>query len=270
MTAHDTSHPTRRRLVRTLALAAVPLTVAGALAACGDGDGDEPAALATGEEAAGAATLPEVACDAAVDLSSAMGEVPQDPAAVGAFVDERLVPAAGTLADELGGAAGDAARTVLDAYTGMARTGDPSTLGDPAVAQAQNRVGAAVHAGCDLERVDITAEEYAFVGAPDELPAGRVSFALENVGVEEHEMVLLRRADGVTGTFDEIAQLPEDQMMSQVTFTGVVFGAPGTTSYTAIDLEPGTYFLACFIPVGGAADGPPHFVEGMQHTIEVR
>lgn len=269
MTTRNSSHATRRRLVRTLVLAALPMAVTSAVVACGDDEG--PTALAADDAAgSGGGTLPEAACDAVVELSAAMGEMPQDPAAIGAFVHQRLVPPADTLVDVLDGDPGDAARTLLDVYTGMAETGDPSALEDLAVAEAQSRIGEQLHAGCDVERVDITAEDYAFVGAPDELPAGRVSFALENVGAEEHEMVLLRRADDATETFDEIAQLPEDQMMSKVTFGGVAFGGPGTTSYAAVDLEPGTYFLACFVPVGGAADGPPHFIEGMQHTLEVR
>jgi hypothetical protein len=35
-----------------------------------------------------------------------------------------------------------------------------------------------------------------------------------------------------------------------------------------MDLEPGTYFLVCFIPQGGG-DGPPHFMGGMKETIVV-
>ncbi len=100
------------------------------------------------------------------------------------------------------------------------------------------------------------------------LPAGRYGFAMENIGVEEHEMVLFRRNDGVTGSFEELAELG-DAMMEKVTFTGVAFGGPDTTSYAAVDLEPGTYFLVCFVPVGGGEDGAPHFMEGMQTTVEV-
>lgn len=94
-----------------------------------------------------------------------------------------------------------------------------------------------------------------------------MSFALENAGVEEHEMVLFRRNDGVTDSLDQLLELGEEEIFSKLTFTGVTFGGPGTTSYTAMDLEPGTYFLLCFIPQG--EDGPPHFIGGMKHTVTV-
>jgi hypothetical protein len=126
-----------------------------------------------------------------------------------------------------------------------------------------------VHEECDLEAVDVTAVEYAFPDAPDTLRAGRVSFALANKGVEDHEMVLFKRADGATESLDEILALAEDQMMSKLTFTGVTFGGPATTNYVTLDLQPGTYFLLCFLPQGGAEDAPPHFIAGMKHTIEV-
>ena len=68
--------------------------------------------------------------------------------------------------------------------------------------------------------------------------------------------------------FPELMESGEEAM-ADLTFTGVAFGGPDTTSYAAVDLEPGTYYLVCFIPVGGGEDGPPHFMEGMQHTIAV-
>ena len=80
---------------------------------------------------------------------------------------------------------------------------------------------------------------------------------------------LFKRADGATESIDEVLALPEDELMSKVQFTGVTFGGPGTTNYVALDLEPGTYFLLCFLPQGGGEDGPPHFMAGMKHTLTV-
>ena len=198
-----------------------------------------------------------------------MGQMPREPDQIPAFVAEEMVPLTTTLADTLEGDAAEAAQTVDAAYQGMAETGDMAALEDPAVAEAQRTIGAEAHEGCDLEAVDITAVEYAFEGVPAELPAGRISFALENTGVEEHEMVLFRRNDDATETFEELSELGEEEMMAKVAFTGVAFGGPDTTSHVVLDLEPGTYFLSCFIPVGGGEEGPPHFMQGMQETIEV-
>jgi hypothetical protein len=244
---------TTRRTIFALTASVVSLSF---LAACGDDD-DE------------ADSVPAAACDAAVELTTAFGQAPEDPAEFSGFATDTLVPLANTLADELDDADADAADVLADAYAKIAKDGDISVIESDPVAKAQGTVGAAIHEGCDLQRVDIGAVEYQYQGAPDQLQAGRVSFALQNKGVEEHEMVLFRRADGETATFEELSQLPEDQLFSKLTFTGVAFGKPGTTSYAAMDLEPGTYFLVCFIPQGGGEDGPPHFMGGMQHTLTV-
>ena len=275
-----TSHrrTTRRRpSLRPVAVAALSLSLIGGLAACGSDDpavAEQPntsrdlrrgaAAAYTGNPDA---TVPAEACDALAGLGAAMGEMPQDPEQIPAFVADELVPLTTTLAEQLDGDAAAAAATVDEAYQAMATSGDLSAMEDPAIEEAQRTIGAALHEGCDLEAVDIEAVEYAFKDVPDSLPAGRYSFALENAGVEEHEMVLLRRNDGATETFDEISQLPEEEMMSKVTFTGVTFGGPATTSYVVLDLEPGTYFLSASSP--RRRGRPPHFMEGMQQTIEV-
>lgn len=242
--------PTTRLAAAVLALAGIA-----GLAACGD---DADAALAT------------EACDAAVELGSAMSAMPEDPAELGGFVESTLVPLGDTLVATMTGDGADAAKVLGATFASVAETGDPTPLfEDPATAEAQSTIGAAVHADCELEAVDISAVEYAYEGAPDELAAGRVSFALTNDGVEDHEMVLFRRADGVTDSFETLSQLPEDELFSKLTFVGVAFGGPDSTTYTALDLEAGTYFLVCFIPQGGGEEGPPHFMGGMQHTLVV-
>ena len=254
---HITPTTTRhsRRRLRGIGVALLSGSMLVGLAACGDEDGDKAAISAE-------------ACDAVVAIGSAMSGAPQDPAEFGPFAEEQLVPVGDVLVEELDGDAKTAAETLAAAYREVAETGDPSGLfEDDAVAEATSTIGALAHGECDLQAVTIGAIEYAYVGAPDELDAGRVSFALQNTGVEEHEMVLFRRADGATETLEQILELPEEEQFSKMTFTGVAFGGPDTTTYTAMDLEPGTYFLLCFIPQG--EDGPPHFLGGMQHTFVV-
>jgi hypothetical protein len=243
-------------VVRRSVAAALSLTLAAGLAGCGD-DSDRTEAA------------PPAACDAAVDLGAAFGAAPEDPAEMGPFVEEVLVPVGQAFVDAFDDdPEADAAATLDATFVAMAETGDPSALEDPAVVEAQATIGAAVHDGCALETVDATAVDYAFQDVPAELEAGRTSFALTNEGVEDHEMVLFRLNDGVDLTLDELIESGEEAF-ADVTFTGVTFGAPETTSYTVVDLEPGTYFLLCFIPVGGGEDGPPHFMEGMRQTITV-
>lgn len=285
--------PRRRRALRSLAVTGLALTLVGGVAACGDDD-DEKADAATTTAAADPAgqpgtdptpatgdapttagytgnpdaTIGDQACDPYVAAYSALHQMPEDPGAVSAYFDAEVAPSLQELVDALDGDAQAAARAVQDTYRQIASSGDMAAMGSPELAEAQATLGAALHEGCDWAALDIEAVDYAFENAPSELPAGRYSFALENTGIEEHEMVLFRRNDGVTESFEELSEMGE-AMMEKVEFTGVAFGGPGTTSYAAVDLEPGTYFMVCFIPVGGAEDGPPHFVNGMQTTIEV-
>jgi hypothetical protein len=35
------------------------------------------------------------------------------------------------------------------------------------------------------------------------------------------------------------------------------------------ELEPGEYVMVCFVSVGGAEDGPPHFTQGMKYEFTV-
>ncbi len=112
-------------------------------------------------------------------------------------------------------------------------------------------------------QVEVAAVEYAFENAPDTVPAGTVAFKMTNEGQEEHEMVLFARADGETRSFQELVELPEAESEEAMRFVGAAFAPPGADGVVIADLEPGDYAMACFIPVGGAEDGPPHVSEGM-------
>lgn len=249
--------------------AALALLVAAGAAACTD---DDKTTSATNTNATPASADQASYCEPAIAFSSTMANAPMGdapPEALTEFVSSELLPAAEALDTSATDDLKPQTQELTTAVTQLAAGGDPSVLGSPTVADAQSAIGRAVHENCDAEQVEITAVEYAFEGVPQTLPAGLASFALTNEGVEEHEMVVFKRNEGVNEDLEQIMQLPEEQQMEKLTFTGVTFGGPGSTSYAAVDLEPGTYFLVCFVPVGGGEDGPPHFMEGMQHTITV-
>jgi predicted heme/steroid binding protein len=286
--------PRRQRALRSVAVAGLALSLVAGAAACGDDDEkaegittttgeiadptvdtprDDPDAIPGVDGPAYVAnpdpTVDDAACDAWTAGMGAIHQAPQEPGAeLTSYFEEEVLPHTLELIDTVDSDRTAHARTVHDSLSQMGSSGDFSVLESPAYTEAQAALGLALHVGCDWAAVTIQADEYEFEQVPGRLAAGRYSFALENVGVEEHEMVLFRRNDGVTESFEELAELG-DEMMEKLTFTGVAFGGPGTTSYSAVDLEPGTYFLVCFIPVGGGEDGPPHFMEGMVETIEV-
>jgi hypothetical protein len=96
-----------------------------------------------------------------------------------------------------------------------------------------------------------------------------VAFALTNDGTEKHEMVLFKRNDGETRPIEDLLALPEDQVGQALTFAGATQSDPGKTTATITDLTPGKYAAVCFLPMGGAEDGPPHFMQGMVTEFEV-
>ncbi len=260
-----------------LAAAGLALTLAAGLAACGDDDGetaggDGPPIENPGGDPTEPATgsMSEAACEASVDLSAAMVG-PDDDDVVG-WIQSSLQPAAETLASEFDPeltAPGAAAEILAEAFADAAESGDlDAVFESDEIAGALSTIGNAAHRSCDFQAVDIDAVEYGYPNLPDTLESGLTSFALRNNGIEDHEIVIFRRAEGATETLDELLELPEEEAMAKMEFTGVAWGGPGRTTYTVVDLEPGTYFAVCFIPVGGA-DGPPHFMEGMSGTFTV-
>jgi hypothetical protein len=242
---------------RRMAAGAMALTLAVGAAACGDDD------------SASSASLPPDVCAAGQELGSLFVQMPQDPAAIPAFATDTALPIVARLEAGATGPVADHVAHLKMVFEDVAESGDPSELESPAYAEAAGAVGKMVHEDCGANRAQIKAVEYAFEGVPDELDAGLTSFAFTNEGAEEHEMVLVRRADGVQESLDELLALPEEESMSKIEMAGVTFAAPGNTSYLAADLQPGTYFLVCFIPVGGAEDGEPHFMHGMKAELTV-
>ena len=148
----------------------------------------------------------------------------------------------------------------------------------------------------------MTAQDYHFEGLPTSVPAGS-SLTLTNAGAELHEIILVRKNDGVTESFDELLALPEEEAFQKVTTAGVLFAAPGQSASMGIDatgapapmesitlVDEGEYLAICFIPQGTtempdfsaeappssgapaastAPQGPPHFLLGMKQEFTV-
>jgi plastocyanin len=151
-----------------------------------------------------------------------------------------------------------------------ASPGTTSTLGTPDASAGSPVTGS--------ESVTVTGVEYAYEGIPGNVTAG-TTITFVNSGQEVHEIVAVRRNEGVTTTLDELLAAPEDELEQFVTFLGVAIADPGETAPETITLDqPGGYIFLCFIPVGTTAlpstapgespsaslpAGPPHVVQGM-------
>ncbi len=113
--------------------------------------------------------------------------------------------------------------------------------------------------------VTIVATDYAFA-APDTIAAGLTTFTLLNQGHEPHQAVIVGAS---AKTWDEIrsAMMSQGPIAPWLSFPGgpAVVSA-GDSSNATTRLEPGNYFIVCFIP---SPDGVPHVSKGMVRQLLV-
>ena len=114
--------------------------------------------------------------------------------------------------------------------------------------------------------VAVAATEFDFGGVPDTLPAGPTTFTFENVGEEEHEMVLafIKTDDSI----DDLLKMPEKQVEKKIQIMGRTFAKPGKAGKPLeAELEPGRYGMVCFVM--SKAEKKPHAFLGMVREITV-
>jgi hypothetical protein len=279
MTVH---HPNRRPHRHARAgLAAVSVATALLLGACGDDDddnaGSSDAAPATVADTSGAAGDQEDAtgvCAPYLDLTFQFNNEPDPNAVTAALADvEANTPAELT----------DSVATLTAAVRQVLESGgeDFSPFETVEFLDAQIDVDGWVYENCEFDATyEVTAEEYAFEGMPSEVESGLVAVKLINEGQEAHELGVARKVEGVTETWQEILELPEEEADAKVVFIGSGFAPTnGSNGYAFLDTrEGGEYVALCFISTGTvmSADGeftegsgPPHFVQGMIHEFTV-
>jgi hypothetical protein len=272
-------------LSHRLVVAGAAATLCLGTAACGDDDTAEPAATTTAADQTPATTAapetttaPETSapaadftafCDAEIALESAVAT--EDPDAIGPAFETLSASAPADVKDSVDTA-------IAEAQKFMASGDDPS----PEFNDAYAEVIGFVKANCGFTDLSVKASNYQFNGLPREVAAGPAVITFENTANEFHEMVLFRFNDDVTENLGELLALPEKEAMRKVTSAGAVFVAPGETGYTAVDLAPGRYGAACFMPKGATPEamaemesggseptGKPHFMLGMAQEFEV-
>lgn len=158
---------------------------------------------------------------------------------------------------------------LVDGMVRIRDTGDFKVLEEERVVAATRRVHTFELENCGWARQDVTAVDYAYRGLPRSVAGGPRSFELQNDGEETHELVVLKINDNVTDPVDKLLELPREQVGVRVANAGSASAKPGEQSFVVADLTPGRYALVCFIPVGGASEGPPHFTRGMQAELRV-
>ena len=266
---------TTSRFHRSLAVAATAMLVVG-LGACGDDDDDaaaasgddEPTSETTAAESGGSGgSDTEAYCAAEVtfeQISTQTGGPDEDPVASAQTLLD-AVSDVRPLAPEEVAPQFDEAIAILEGVVG---SGDPSALEgfDPLPIHQFDLQH------CDWSVTDVTAADYSFDGLPETLDAGVHSFEVLNEGAEPHVMLVFRKADGVTDSWDDIlaGDFTTTDKAEGVT---AAFAPPGAPGYGVADLKAGEYLVFCPIPTGSGmeteGDGPPHFMNGMRQELTV-
>lgn len=249
---------------RHVAAAAVTLMIGG-LAACGDDDNTNQHASDGGSQT----NVSSEACDAFIGVNKGLSQDHPDPEAITRNLDALEANAPEPVADEV--------QVMVTAGRQVVQTQDFAAFDDDEFVAAETTVDPFMFERCDTDqKVEVTGTDYQFSPPPTSLRAGEVAFLLDNASEngELHEMVLLRRKDGIDTAFDQILALPEDQLPAMVDLIGAASAPAGAQGATWVDLTTGDYAMVCYLPQGathGADDatGPLHFTLGMQAEFTV-
>jgi hypothetical protein len=106
-------------------------------------------------------------------------------------------------------------------------------------------------------------KDFSFVGLPPHFAAGPVTFKLDNVGKQAHDMELVRLDPGKT--MQDVLKALMDQSPPKWAHNagGVDTMSPHTSTVVTLTLAPGNYVALCFMPDVTKKDMPPHAMEGM-------
>lgn len=264
----------------------VALAATLALAGCGDDDDEETTAEdtteTTAESAAGGDS--DAFCKDLIDIQQSEPEIPEGTSEADQqkieeqFFKDDFLPQARRIRDAAPAEIKDDVTQIVSIFEEKG----PGAFEDEEFSELNVSVNEFAVDECGASRVDVTAVDYAFQGLPATLDAGAIGFFFENEGKELHEMVLFRKNDGTTQSFDEIFSMDQAEAEKLVTAMGGSFAFPGKRDVRLAELEPGDYAVVCFVPVGLTPDkaqqaeqggeepgGPPHFTQGMKAEFKV-
>lgn len=272
----------RKRLCAVLSLVALLGAACGGDEKTSTGTTDTTETTGTTETGSDTAAIATYCADALAietvgqpDIDFDASEAEQKEA-VKKFANEEIKPLAERLKKSVPAEIDEPAQVLFAATDKIAADGDfEKHFETPEVKAAEAKLHTYDLANCGWEKTDVTATEYAFAGIPATLEAGVNSFEFKNSGKELHELLVLKKKDGVTESFDEILKLDEAEVEKKVDPVASGFAAQGEGDYAVAELEAGEYVVVCFIPVGTTGQGPPpedappHVSQGMKAEFKV-
>lgn len=156
---------------------------------------------------------------------------------------------------------------VLVVLVGCGGAPDGTTTADgPAdtATDAPTPDGGSATDGTATSDVTITAHEFS-LDAPETLPAGEITFTLQNEGALPHNAQLVQIPGGSEEAFQDDGRY--GTVMNQATWLGgpSTVGPQGTSPSVMTTLQPGTYGLLCLVET----EGSNHASRGMRATFVV-
>jgi hypothetical protein len=259
--------------LRRGAVSASLLLLAVVMSACsGNGATQAPPSTPTGPVPP---ADPAAFCTAAVDFMRVVSDGPDiddppgPPEAVATAFEEyeaRLEPPLKDVEQSARPAAQQDIATIVRQTRYAVATRDEAAIQTPEYNAALDRLGAFMISECGFEEVRVTALDHRYEGLPPALPAGTVAFTLSNQGAEPHDLDVYRIHDGVSQPFQQLAQLPDEQMDFVLTAVEEITSSPGNAETEFLTLIPGRYGVECPVPLGSTATadgtGPPHYELG--------
>jgi uncharacterized cupredoxin-like copper-binding protein len=264
----------------TAGMALAGLIVAG-LGACG-GDDDDSSSDTTDrdrEEATETSAAEDIDiqafCDGFTAVDKAFFQLPDDPDALADFVEANITPHIEPTEANAPPELADDVHVMFDALDSALSNADFSAFGTPDFVAAQSAVYPELAETCGLGSLDAVAIDYGFEGVPATLPAGTTVVTLDNQSAagEFHELTIARINDGVTETVEQILAMSDTDAAARVSLAASASAEVGEIGGATIDLVPGRYLYACFVPMGsiGAQEGTgdPHYQAGMYGEFTV-
>ncbi len=268
-----------RRCAAGMALAG--LIVAG-VGGCGGGDDDDSSSDTTEsdqDEATETSAADDIDiqafCHGFTAVDKAFFRLPDDPDALADFVEANITPHIEPTVANAPPELAENVRVMFDALESALTNADFSAFGTPDFVAAQSAVYPELAETCGLGSLDAVAIDYGFEGVPATLPAGTTIVTLDNQSAagEFHELTIARINDGVTETVEQILAMSDTDAAARVALAASASAEVGEIGGATIDLVPGRYLYACFVPMGsiGAQEGTgdPHYLSGMYGEFTV-
>ncbi|MGH2617916.1 MAG: hypothetical protein ACRDJC_22025, partial [Thermomicrobiales bacterium] len=132
---------------------------------------------------------------------------------------------------------------------------------------AQEGTPVASPATAEYPELVVIAADFSFE-MPATIPGGFTRLTMQNDGEIDHHAMFMRVNDG--STLAELQEALTQPDLGQIFAVSQSLGGPevgpGGRASVIADLEPGQYMVICVIP---EADGTPHYMMGMQASLEV-